>query len=98
MAVTANTPKAIEDTTIKTLNAPVLLSKMRAAMRSQTECPAADKIYEWIYSHATVSYTHLIEKYADELDIDNLPEQPKIKKSKEFSTLKQESVENQKAA
>lgn len=38
MAVTANTPKAIADTTIKTLNAPVLLSKMRAAMRSQTEC------------------------------------------------------------
>ena len=30
MAVTANTPKAIADTTIKTLNAPVLLSKMRA--------------------------------------------------------------------
>lgn len=52
MAVTANTPKAIADTTIKTLNAPVLLSKMRAAMRSQTECTAADKIYEWIYSHA----------------------------------------------
>lgn len=25
---------------------------MRAAMRSQTECTAADKIYEWIYSHA----------------------------------------------
>lgn len=45
MAVTANTPKAIADTTIKTLNAPVLLSKMRAAMRSQTECTAADKIY-----------------------------------------------------
>ena len=43
MAVTANTPKAIADTTIKTLNAPVLLSKMRAAMRSQTECTAADK-------------------------------------------------------
>lgn len=41
---------------------------------------------------------NLIEKYADELDIDNLPEPPKIKKSKEFSTLKQESVENQKAA
>lgn len=37
MAVTANTPKAIADTTIKTLNAPVLLSKMRAAMRSQTD-------------------------------------------------------------
>lgn len=53
MAVTANTPKAIADTTIKTLNAPVLLSKMRAAMRSQTECTAADKIYEWIYSHAS---------------------------------------------
>ena len=52
MAVTANTPKAIADTTIKTLNAPVLLFKMRAAMRSQTECTAADKIYEWIYSHA----------------------------------------------
>ena len=34
MAVTANTPKAIADTTIKTLNAPVLLSKMRAAMRN----------------------------------------------------------------
>ena len=49
---TSNTPKAIADTTIKTLNAPVLLSKMRAAMRSQTECTAADKIYEWIYSHA----------------------------------------------
>ena len=31
---------------------------------------------------------NLIEKYADELDIDNLPEPPKIKKSKEFSTLK----------
>ena len=41
---------------------------------------------------------NLIEKYADELDIDNLPEPPKIKKSKEFSTLNQESVENQKAA
>ena len=41
---------------------------------------------------------NLIEKYADELDIANLPEPPKIKKSKEFSTLKQESVENQKAA
>ena len=41
---------------------------------------------------------NLIEKYADELDIDNLQEPPKIKKSKEFSTLKQESVENQKAA
>ena len=50
--VTANTPKAIADTTIKTLNAPVLLSKMRAAIRSQTECTAADKIYEWIDSHA----------------------------------------------
>ena len=44
--------KSAADTTIKTLNAPVLLSKMRAAMRSQTECTAADKIYEWIYSHA----------------------------------------------
>ena len=27
-------------------------TRMRAAMRSQTECTAADKIYEWIYSHA----------------------------------------------
>ncbi len=51
MAVTANTPKAIADTTIKTLNAPVLLSKMRAAMRSQTECTAADKIYTPEFSH-----------------------------------------------
>ena len=28
---------------------------------------------------------NLIEKYADELDIDNLPEPPKIKRSKEFN-------------
>ena len=30
---------------------------------------------------------NLIEKYADELDIDNLPEPPKIKKSKEFNSF-----------
>lgn len=41
---------------------------------------------------------NLIEKYADELDIDNLPEPPKIKMSKEFNALKRETVENQKAA
>ena len=41
---------------------------------------------------------NLIEKYADELDIDNLPEPPKIKRSKEFNALKRETVENQKAA
>ena len=41
---------------------------------------------------------NLTEKYADELDIDNLPEPPKIKKSQEFSTLKRENIENQKAA
>ncbi len=41
---------------------------------------------------------NLIEKYADDLDIDNLPEPTKIKKSKEFRTLKRESIESQKAA
>lgn len=41
---------------------------------------------------------NLIEKYADELDIDNLPEPPKIKRSKEFNALNRETVENQKAA
>lgn len=35
---------------------------------------------------------NLIEKYADELDIDNLPEPPKIKKSKEFSTLSKKAL------
>ena len=41
---------------------------------------------------------NLIEKYADKLDIDNLPEPPKIKSKKEFSTLKRETIENRKAA
>ena len=56
MAVTANTPKAIADTTIKTLNAPVLLSKMRAAMRSQTECTAADKVMQSNHIKPEVNY------------------------------------------
>ena len=30
---------------------------------------------------------NLIEKYADDLDIDNLPEPPKPKKSKKFSSV-----------
>ena len=56
MAVTANTPKAIADTTIKTLNAPVLLSKMRAAMRSQTECTAADTVMQSNHIKPEVNY------------------------------------------
>ena len=41
---------------------------------------------------------NLIEKYADDLDIDNLPEPPKPKKSKKFRALKCETIENKKAA
>lgn len=41
---------------------------------------------------------NLIEKYADDLDIDNLPEPPKPKKPKKFSALKRETIENKKAA
>lgn len=41
---------------------------------------------------------NLIEKYADDLDIDNLPEPPKPKKSNKFSTLKHKTIENEKAA
>ena len=41
---------------------------------------------------------NLIEKYADDLDIDSLPEPPKSKKSKEFRTLKCKTIENEMAA
>lgn len=41
---------------------------------------------------------NLIGKYAGDLDIDNLPDPDSTKKIKKFSTLKQESIDNEKAA
>lgn len=50
MAVTEDTPKAIADLTLKLLNEPELLSKMRAAM-PQVSCTASEAVYSWIWDH-----------------------------------------------
>ena len=50
MAVTEDTPKAIADLTLKLLNEPELLSKMRAAM-PQVSCTAPEAVYSWIRDH-----------------------------------------------
>ncbi|MDO5390840.1 MAG: hypothetical protein Q4F24_07105 [Eubacteriales bacterium] len=45
---------------------------------------------------------NLIAKYADDLDIEHLPESPRIKKTEKFCTLMRksdgESIENKEAA
>lgn len=41
---------------------------------------------------------NLIAKYADDLDIEHLPEPPQMKKTEKFHALMRKSVENEEAA